>query len=380
VRPLRELTLLSALDDLRTALRFPRCALNLARDCASGVGATPFPRRLGLFVTNRCDFACPMCAVQDARDDGLARGGDMPFEIVERVLEECSRHQPLVDWIGGEPLLYGPLEDAVRLASRRRVPSVVTTNGLKLAERAEALARAGLPFLQVSLDGWDEETQAARGRVRGSFGRLCEGVRAVKRARGGGAFPIVRILTAITRVNHAHLDRIQQVVNELGVRYWAITNYFYLNRAAHERHREFALIHGLSGAVAAHAIAEDTYLTPEQVRELKVSLARVRGMSRRAGPRISYAWKIDVGEYYSGRQASAACACQLPYTRLDVHTDGHLAVCVSGKRVGQAGEDTIAAVWRGAETARYRTMYERTRPMPMCFRCCGLSQTIRFRE
>src|ERR1022692_813277 len=70
--------------------------------------------------------------------------------------------------------------------------------------------------------------------------------------------------------------------------------------------------------------------------------------------------------------------CELPYTRLDIHTDGHMAVCVSGKRVGQIGRDSIAGVWRGKLMAGYRDMYERTRPMPMCFRCCGLSQAIRF--
>src|SRR5215469_2235929 len=81
---LRQLTLVSSLDNARLALRFPRTAFHMLRDCAAGWGATNFPRRLGLFLTNRCDFACPMCAVQDVRNEGLARGGDLPFELVER--------------------------------------------------------------------------------------------------------------------------------------------------------------------------------------------------------------------------------------------------------------------------------------------------------
>ena len=208
--------------------------------------------------------------------------------------------------------------------------------------------------------------------------RLCEGIRAVREARGTRPFPIIRILTAITRVNHAHLDRIQSVIAALGVRYWGISNYFYLNRNAHERHQIFALVNGLSGAVAAHAIPEDVYLTAEQVRALKSSLHRVKQANRRLNVRIAYAWNVDVGAYYSAQQASRASLCDLPYTRLDIHTDGHMAVCVSGKRVGQVGRDSIAAVWRSRRIAEYRDLYERTRPMPMCFRCCGLSQTIRF--
>lgn len=358
------------------AARFPRAALNLLRDCVTGVTTTPFPRRLGLFLTNRCDFACPMCAVRGAIGDGRARGGDMPFGVIERVMAECAAHQPVVDLIGGEPLLYPRLDDAIQLASERNVPCVATTNGLKLKERAEELVRAGLPVLQVSLDGWDEPSQAARGGAKGSFDRLCDGVRAVQEARGAHPFPIIRILTTITRVNHAQLDRIQTVVKDLCVRYWAISNHFYLNPAASRRHRAFARVNGLSAGVTGHIIRDDVYLNAEQARDLKASLARVRALNRRLRLRIAYAWNIDVEEYYSTRQPSSSCLCALPYTRLDVHTDGNVALCVSGKRVGQAGSESIAGLWRGAETATFRAMYERTRPMPMCFRCCGLSQSI----
>jgi MoaA/NifB/PqqE/SkfB family radical SAM enzyme len=112
----------------------------------------------------------------------------------------------------------------------------VTTNGLKLAQNAEALVRAELPLLQVSLDGWDEESQKARGQVKGSE-RICEGIRAVRETRGTRFFPIIRILTTITRANHAHLDLIQSMIAALGIRYWGISNYFYLNRNAHGRHQ-----------------------------------------------------------------------------------------------------------------------------------------------
>jgi MoaA/NifB/PqqE/SkfB family radical SAM enzyme len=374
----RQLTLLAPMESARLAVRFPRTALHMLSDSAAGSGASSFPRRLGLFLTNRCNFACPMCAVQDARNEGLARGGDLPFELLENVLTECSPHQPVVDLIGGEPLLYPHLVEALKLASRRNVLAAITTNGLKLQDSAEALVRAELPLLQVSLDGWDEPSQTARGLVKGSFDRLREGVRAVQEARGKRPFPIIRVLTAITRVNHAHLDRIQSVVASLGISSWGISNYFYLNRNAHERHQTFALINGLSGLVAAHTIPDDVYLSPQQVRDLKFSLRRVKQLNLRFRLRVAYAWNIDIEAYYSTRQASRSSICDLPYSRLDIHTDGHMAVCVSGKRVGQVGRDSIAGVWRGQLMAKYRDLYERTRPMPMCFRCCGLSQTIKF--
>ena len=376
----RQLTLISPRDNARLALRFPRAAWNALRDCTGSAGANTFPRRIGLFLTNRCNFACPMCAVQAARDQGMARSGDLSFQSLERVLAECSPYQPVVDLIGGEPLLYPHLNDAVTLASQQNVLSVVTTNGFRLQEHAEALVRAELPLLQISLDGWDEPSQTARGNVKGSFERVCHGVRAVQEAMGRRPFPIIRILTAITRVNHAHLDRIQRVIAALGIRYWGISNYFYLNRNAQERHQAFAHMNALSGSVAAHTIPDEVYLTSDQVLALRCSLQRVRQSNRQLRLGIAYAWDIDLDAYYSTRQASRSSKCDLPYTRLDIHTDGHMAVCVSGNCVGQAGRDSIAEVWRGSFMANYRDLCERTKPMPMCFRCCGLSQTIRFDE
>ena len=377
LRRWREWGIFSLRDSTRLAVRFPRYALRLAADCAMGVRHTGFPRRIGLFLTNRCDFACEMCAVLDLRAAGLSHG-DMPLSTVEQVLSEASRYQPLVDFIGGEPLLYGRLAEALRAASKRRVIAVLTTNGLKLKRHADLLVAAELPVLQVSLDGWDELSQRARGNVKGSFDSLLEGVRAVKAARGKSAFPIIRVLTAITRTNHAHLDRIQQVVADMGVPYWGITNYFYVNRKAHQAHQLFALANGLSGSVSAHAIEGDVYLTPAQVLDLKDSLQRVRLLNRRFGLRIAYAWDIDLDAYYSAREASRRTLCALPFSRLDIHADGHMAVCVSGKRVGKVGQTPIVDVWRGKTLTEYRGMYRRARPMPMCFRWCGLSQNIRF--
>jgi hypothetical protein len=359
-------------------LRYRWATVNLIRDLVTQELPAPFPRRIGLFITNRCDLACPMCAVQDTRNEGLKRGGDMPFDVIECVFGEAGRYQPIIDLIGGEPLLYPRLSEAIQLAHRHNTLAVVTTNGLRLEERAELLVRAGLPILQVSLDGWDKSSQAARGCVPDNFQRLCAGVRAVQKAKGSSPFPIIRILTAITRVNHAHLDRIQQVVASLNVRYWGVSNYFYLNRSAHDRQAAFALFYGLSGHATAHAISDDTYLLPDQVQELRLSLARVQELNRTLRLRIAYAWNVDIERYYSARQASRFCTCDLPYNRLDVHTDGHIAVCVSGKRVGQIGHESIAEVWKGAAMRGYRAMYEREKPMPMCFRCCGLSHSIYF--
>jgi uncharacterized Fe-S cluster-containing radical SAM superfamily protein len=375
----RYLGMLHPAEAVRLAARVPRGAIAIVRDAIRDAfhapAAPPFPRRIGLFLTDRCNFACEMCAVIGARDQ---YAGELPLSIIENIYLESERYGPVIDLIGGEPLLYGRIADVLRLAGRTRVITALTTNGLLLRDFAPQIARARLPILQVSLDGWDEDSQRRRGRVKGSFARILEGVDAVLRARGWRGFPIVRVLTAITRENYAHLDEIHRVVHSMGVRSWGIANYFYVTESAMRAHHPFTLAHGLAGPVAADAIQGEVYLAPAQVAELRASLGRIRERNRSFGMRISYNWGLDLEGYYSPRAPSRVVRCELPYNRLDVHSDGSIAVCVSGKKLGDAGRRPLSEVWRSAGLATYRRMYEQSRPMPMCFRCCGMSNVIRF--
>src|SRR5882724_6321477 len=63
---------------------------------------------------------------------------------------------------------------------------------------------------------------------------------------------------------------------------------------------------------------------------------------------------------------------------LSFYADGSVAVCVSGKSVGHVDRESLTDIWRSKALADYRRMYEGSRPMPMCFRCCGMSNVIRF--
>ena len=104
---LRQLTLLAPLDSARLAVGFPRTAWYMVRDTVAGSGATPFPRRIGIFLTNRCDFARPMYAVQDARDKLPNRPSvsqayspriETMIDLIEKSLRLGFTHQFGTEW------------------------------------------------------------------------------------------------------------------------------------------------------------------------------------------------------------------------------------------------------------------------------------------
>src|SRR5437762_13069390 len=109
---------------------------------------------LRVSVTDRCNMRCRYCMPEDEYV-WLPRESILTFEEIERLVRVFSGlGVDKVRLTGGEPLLRHEL--ATLVAMLDRVPGLkdlaLTTNGLLLAREAEALRRAGLARVTVSLD------------------------------------------------------------------------------------------------------------------------------------------------------------------------------------------------------------------------------------
>ncbi|HLS47674.1 MAG TPA: GTP 3',8-cyclase MoaA [Gemmatimonadales bacterium] len=119
-----------------------------------------FDRPLGslrLSVTDRCNLRCQYC-MPESEYTWLPRESILTFEELTRLAGIfAGLGASRVRLTGGEPLLRKGLPDLIeRLSAVEGVAEVaLTTNGLLLAERAQALRAAGLGRVTVSLDTLD---------------------------------------------------------------------------------------------------------------------------------------------------------------------------------------------------------------------------------
>jgi sulfatase maturation enzyme AslB (radical SAM superfamily) len=370
-------------EAIRLSLASPRCAINALSYRLRGKSSLRFPHRIVLSLANRCNFACPMCNIGDARAERQKDfRGDAPFEVVERTIREAGKYGCYVDLTGGEPTLYDRLGETIALLSKYRLLAYITTNGLNLKSRAAELVEAGLKVLLISLDGWDEESSYERGLVPGSFAAIRDGIAEVNRIRRG-TFPIVRISTVITKANYRQLDQIADAVYAMGVRRWFIQNYFFMTDGAMAAHRQMKLDTGIGDQVAAHHIpGVDSYFTPDEVAALKSSLARVRAKANSSyrDLRVDFDWNLDLDAYYSPRRPGLSSSCALPFDRVDIFPDGRIASCMDGHTIGNVLTGTIRDAWNGPERRRLLALLAKEKVLPMCFRCCGISYNIKFDE
>lgn len=121
---------------------------------------------LRISVTDRCNLRCTYCMPREIFDQNhvfLPRPELLSFEEITRVAEICVRSgMRKIRLTGGEPLLRRGIEQLVEKLSALRtvtgdlVDIAMTTNGVLLAAKAQALKDAGLSRITVSLDGLND--------------------------------------------------------------------------------------------------------------------------------------------------------------------------------------------------------------------------------
>lgn len=160
----------------------------LLRDRA---GAKPlvdrFQRRityLRLSVTDRCDLRCSYCMPE--RMTFLPKADVLTLEeLYDLATGFIARGVTKIRITGGEPLVRRDIIDLFSALGRRLGHGLdeltLTTNGTQLAQHADALAKAGVRRVNVSLDTLDRAKFAALTR-RDALSQVLEGIAAAKAA------------------------------------------------------------------------------------------------------------------------------------------------------------------------------------------------------
>jgi len=122
---------------------------------------------LYLHVTGRCNFACPYCYASASR-----QAPDLDLEVSKRAIAQAAElGAKKLAISGGEPLLRDDLEDILRAGKEAGLMTQLLTNGTLLTRERALSVTPHLDMLQVSIDGWNEETNSPT-RGKGTFEQI----------------------------------------------------------------------------------------------------------------------------------------------------------------------------------------------------------------
>ncbi|MBY6129452.1 GTP 3',8-cyclase MoaA [Qipengyuania aquimaris] len=159
---------------------------------------------LRLSLTDVCNFRCTYCL-----PEGYKKPCNKPNELsVEEIRRAVTAFAHLGLWkvrlTGGEPTLRRDFEDVVRTVSQ--VPGIrkvaMTTNGYRLAQRAQAWRDCGVSAINISVDSLDP----ARFSAITGHDRLAEVMRGIDAAEAAG-FESIKLNAVLMRgVNDDELE------------------------------------------------------------------------------------------------------------------------------------------------------------------------------
>ena len=153
-------------------------------------------RNLRLSVTDRCNLRCAYCMPEEEYA-WLPRADILTFEEIARLVGVfADLGVDKVRFTGGEPLLRKDLPRLVRMiAAEPRIRDLaITTNGILLAQEAQALRDAGIQRVTVSLDTLKPDRFRALTR-RDAYQQVREGIEAVGRM----GWPGLKLDTVVMR-------------------------------------------------------------------------------------------------------------------------------------------------------------------------------------
>ncbi len=115
---------------------------------AGAFASTDHPLLAHIIPIRRCNLACEYCNEYD--DFSKPVPTEVMFQRVDKLAELGTS---VITISGGEPLLHPELDDIIRRIRKRGMIAGLITNGyLLVAERIQRLNRAGLEWLQISID------------------------------------------------------------------------------------------------------------------------------------------------------------------------------------------------------------------------------------
>jgi radical SAM protein with 4Fe4S-binding SPASM domain len=165
------------------------------------------PARADLALTYKCNDKCSFCYVGDRKAEEMSTADWK--KIIDRL---WNIGVPSVIFTGGEPTLRKDLVDLV--GSAKEFVTGLITNGRNLSkELCDALYKAELDYIQVSLESAD---RSIHDKMVGVDGAWQETVAGIKNALAGKI--IVTTNTTLTKANLAGFKETIKLLHDLGVK------------------------------------------------------------------------------------------------------------------------------------------------------------------
>jgi len=304
------------------------------------------PFRIDLALTYKCNNNCLHCYSSSPRQKP-----ELSTKEWKKIIDLCAKLEiPQIVFTGGEPTLREDLPELVRHAQDKGIVTGLLSNGRLLGVKkdlAEKLVKAGLDYVQITIESCIEEEHDKITRVPGSWRETIEGI---KNSVKAGIYTTTN--TTITRINHDEIEKLIEMLYNLGVKNVGFNALIYAGRAV-KTASELAL----------------------PIEQLKTVLDRAKHKAHELGIPITWYTPTKYCELNPVKMGLGVKSCSAARITLCVEPDGTVIPCQSWfQPLGNILKDKWGKIWNH-EVCKYaraaKWLPEECRDCPWVSVCRG---------
>jgi radical SAM protein with 4Fe4S-binding SPASM domain len=169
-------------------------------------------------ITYACNLKCKHCY----SNSGKPLENELSTDQVMKIIDKLDRASvPAIAFSGGEPLIKNDFFKITKYAHDRGIYVAVATNGTLITkDKAKEMNKAGIEFVQISLDGASPDTHDSFRGINGIFNKTLEGI---KNCVNEDFF--VNIAATMTKYNYEEVPLIIDLCKKLGVNWFMAYNF-----------------------------------------------------------------------------------------------------------------------------------------------------------
>ncbi len=195
---------------------------------AASASSSASPFILSLELWNECNAGCLFCRndkgeIHDINPQGKMANGiskgkmsvDMACDIISQFKDDALI---AVLYTNGEPLLYKELPAVIQHATKNKMLSMISTNGLLFTpENAKAILESGIDFIKIQLGGFTQDIYSIQIRY-GQVETLKNNIRMLAELKKQGHHHTLILIDWITyNYNRHQIPLIEKFCQELGL-------------------------------------------------------------------------------------------------------------------------------------------------------------------
>ena len=335
-------------------------------------------RRVAIMVNNKCNLRCIMCDIGQQKKGefykNITDGGDLPLDILKKLIDEVRYIKPVIAINGTEPLLYKNLVPFINYILDTKLRCELTTNGYLLEKFAREFVEMGLPLINISIDGPAQVHNKIRG-VSDSFERAYKGIENLIEIKKdlNRSLPKISVAYTISNYNAHYLNEAAEIFKNMAVDGIKFTHLNFVDKNMAKTHnKDFGYICKISpssiGIITPKDI--DEFVLAEEIKKVKSNYPED---FIHFSPDIISPEEIRLyyrhPEIFIGKKQ-----CCTPWMNAQILSNGDVIPASRCFHIvlGNIYEKKFSEIWNGDIYRKFRKELRKIGATPACSRCCGI--------